>query len=849
MTALTLLVHPHDRRQSRDRLEILSALIDAPGFDAFLRAEVIDFPPQHPVFAWQCVVGDCERPRAWGADLCVAHRDVWAAAHAGGISRAEFLGSASGQALTGRYRESMCLICPDRPALRRRGAPQLCHRHLMRWSRHRNRIGAVPDFDTWRAGEIAYPGYGPCRALCSSTARSPLGLCAAHHRRYVIQGRPGGARLPDGWAKIRRQERVHPLIDDRAAFERWCRTDEPMFRPGQLSLIGLPALAAAELRWGLWAHAAKGDYAIWHMGWLHKTVSAIRTAAVSSLMDLDTAGGDNKVHMICQEIRAGLRTIYFTIAETKQAGFLETDQFGRRFPRAASHYDLTAVPQRWLRDLLWEYLTDRLRAPDCPRSRGPFDSVRRAAIELGAYLSAAAPDAGNSPWLLGAEHADGFVADQRHRARHGLPAIGVRMRGSRQTPAKEATTAVLFNALRALLQASMTSGEAAVVGVRREFIAAVPAGGKPVVAPRNPFPDEVAQAVAAEANLRLLADMFDPLDRGIRDAWEALILTGRRCNEILRLRLDCIGHYGGLPMLWHDQTKVGNLNAGIRIPERLYLRLDERRAKTLARFELRRGRPPSAAERAAMALFPRWQRNPSETQSIGYVFFHRAFRGWIDILDVTGVPHQARHTLATRLLRHGATLAHIRSYLGQVSEAMAEHYAHISSTDLDDVLHRVWVAGPGADEPGRLLVDVTQPLTGQQAVALAIDLSRRSTPTDGGFCTFQPVVDGGACPWQLNCESCDKFVLSGADLVYWRRKREQWYSIAERAPDDASAAYLHQVFEPTARAIDGLERALAGMGLLDQALAVDLRRPQDYFHRVWSTGFRADDLITIAVAS
>jgi len=42
--------------------------------------------------------------------------------------------------------------------------------------------------------------------------------------------------------------------------------------------------------------------------------------------------------------------------------------------------------------------------------------------------------------------------------------------------------------------------------------------------------------------------------------------------------------------------------------------------------------------------------------------------------------------------------------------------------------------------------------------------------------------------------------------------------------------------------LDGLERALAGLGLLDDALALDLRKPQDYFQRVWSTAFRAADL-------
>ncbi|MFF1415400.1 hypothetical protein ACFVX6_37465 [Streptomyces sp. NPDC058289] len=159
------------------------------------------------------------------------------------------------------------------------------------------------------------------------------------------------------------------------------------------------------------------------------------------------------------------------------------------------------------------------------------------------------------------------------------------------------------------------------------------------------------------------------------------------------------------------------------------------------------------------------------------------------------------------------------------------------------MLQHVWVAGPGSPNPGELLSHTVRPLDAARAQALAIDLSRRSTPAEGGFCTFQPVVNGGACPFSLDCTGCDKFVVSGADLLYWRRKREQWYAIAERAPDDATADYLHQVFAPTARAIDGLENVLAGLGLLDDALALDLRRPQDYFHRMWSTAFRTADLV------
>jgi hypothetical protein len=61
-------------------------------------------------------------------------------------------------------------------------------------------------------------------------------------------------------------------------------------------------------------------------------------------------------------------------------------------------------------------------------------------------------------------------------------------------------------------------------------------------------------------------------------------------------------------------------------------------------------------------------------------------------------------------------------------------------------------------------------------------------------------------------------VLSGADLLCRRREREQWRQLAEGATDDATADCLHRSFEPTARAIDGLEKALAGLGLRYEAL-------------------------------
>jgi hypothetical protein len=75
------------------------------------------------------------------------------------------------------------------------------------------------------------------------------------------------------------------------------------------------------------------------------------------------------------------------------------------------------------------------------------------------------------------------------------------------------------------------------------------------------------------------------------------------------------------------------------------------------------------------------------------------------------------------------------------------------------------------------------------------------------------------------------------------------WSAVEQAANHAGPPPCHSAAvagQTSARAIAGLERALAGLGLLDDALAVDLRRPQDYFSRLWNTAFRSSDLAAVA---
>jgi hypothetical protein len=123
-----------------------------------------------------------------------------------------------------------------------------------------------------------------------------------------------------------------------------------------------------------------------------------------------------------------LRVVYVTPSQSREAGYLELAHFGTGIRGHYSRYDLSGVPQRRLRNLLWDCLAHLLRTPGSPRTKGPYDDMRRACLELSAYLEFGAEEGGHDPTLLRGEHVHRFLADQRHRARNGLPSPAVRVR-------------------------------------------------------------------------------------------------------------------------------------------------------------------------------------------------------------------------------------------------------------------------------------------------------------------------------------------------------------------------------------------------------------------------------------
>jgi hypothetical protein len=245
----------HGSRADRDRLELLTALIAAPGFDPLYRPDLIKIPPRHPVYGWGCQVPGCECV-APGRGLCTAHEREWKTLGRDKVSLADFTAAAAPiRKWTSVLGTGSCRICPGRVASDK--GMRLCMRHRSRWRTHRLEVPGA-DLERWAAAQEPIPGYGTCQVTaCPLLAESPAGLCPSHQIRYRSAGKPGNVRLPSRWADIFELKGlpVPVLIDDEVAFRRWCSAAAPVYQDGTVNLMGLQSLVKAEIQWGMHAHA------------------------------------------------------------------------------------------------------------------------------------------------------------------------------------------------------------------------------------------------------------------------------------------------------------------------------------------------------------------------------------------------------------------------------------------------------------------------------------------------------------------------------------------------------------------------------------------------------------------
>jgi len=213
---------------------------------------------------------------------------------------------------------------------------------------------------------------------------------------------------------------------------------------GVVSLIGLAPLLAAEIRYALWAHTANPSPAKWHPMLLRTLIKSCRVRGIGSLLELqpgDTSWTTQagRVNQLVGEMRRDVDPIHHSREDTRELGYLDTDYWGFRFPGRRSPFDLTAVAQRWLRDLAWDHLAAVLDGPNRPRTQGGVEQVRRSIVCLSSYLLDCEPTRGSAPASLSRASARGFVADFTRRVTTGQPVRGVFNRDGSATVASMIT--------------------------------------------------------------------------------------------------------------------------------------------------------------------------------------------------------------------------------------------------------------------------------------------------------------------------------------------------------------------------------------------------------------------------
>jgi hypothetical protein len=149
-------------------------------------------------------------------------------------------------------------------------------------------------------------------------------------------------------------------------------------------MSGLTALAKAEIKWCLSACPGKNDSNRWKLQTIQTLLAGCRGA--DSLEEIDAARLPRPARYIHAGMIRQLRVVCTEPSGTRAAGYVEFDHFGAKVMGVGSEFSLTAIGQRWLRELVWDYLTARLRSVNPPRGGSFYHGVRTAFTEFSVFL-------------------------------------------------------------------------------------------------------------------------------------------------------------------------------------------------------------------------------------------------------------------------------------------------------------------------------------------------------------------------------------------------------------------------------------------------------------------------------
>jgi integrase len=570
---------------------------------------------------------------------------------------------------------------------------------------------------------------------CDRPSRSK-GLCVAHHKRWVYQGRPTLSGFIATALPVRSGGPVR-------------RTDECF------DLSRLPEGCRIELAYALQCRHDERGRGIRPPA-LRPLVSMLAWVGAGSLLERTVDEWVGMLPPVNKTARAGavgfLRYAWREIEAVAGGGGAEPEyardiwdarRLGVVVNLGYHTVSFERIPQAWLREVVKTWARARL-------AQGmSFGAIRRDVTAMSwfaSWLDEAQPDAVDASAVTRAA-LERYLA---HLAAHG-PVPNTRLG--------------YLTSLRGFLEMARRRGWLELPADAAIYSDDLPR--RPAGLPRFVSEDVMAQ-MESDAALGAITDSTT------RHLVIVIMETGLRASDACRLCADClVTDSVGWPCLRFMNTKVAQ--------EQL-IPLSPKAADAI------RTQQAELTQRASTSpwLFPAPRANPDGARPFTYSALRQRMTRWqaeIDLHDSAGRPvqvsaHQFRHTLGTRLLNRGTPQHVVQRLLGHASPQMTQTYARLHDATVREAFEAF--CATRVDISGRHLPFHSDAITGD-AEWIKHHLSRIAASLPNGLCGRPPQQD---CPHPNACLTCPDFQTTVEFLPTHRRQAEETRRLIDAAEAD-----------------------------------------------------------------
>jgi len=248
-----------------------------------------------------------------------------------------------------------------------------------------------------------------------------------------------------------------------------------------------------------------------------------------------------------------------------------------------------------------------------------------------------------------------------------------------------------------------------------------------------------------------------------------LIRCGLRISDALRLPFDCtVADDSGAPYLRYFNHKMKR-EALLPLDDELLALIRDQQQRVLGRF-------PSG-----IVLFPRPEKNPDGKHPVSSPTYRQALYRWLEYCDIRDehgepahlTPHQWRHTLGTVLINRDVPQHVVQKILDHDSPVMTAHYARLS----DKTVREHWERARKVSAEGEPVQVRSDGPLGEAAWSKQ-RLSRATQALPNGYCEL-PMVR--VCPHANSCLTCPMFVTTAEFLPQHHAQRQQTLQIITAA--------------------------------------------------------------------